>query len=89
MLGEYCVGERKGEKREEVRLMGCRVVVLQRGSALKKCKQAYPQDRHRVGRLVFAFGFVYVFVFVFKQTYPQDRHQSRRILGISTDWEDL
>ena len=26
VVGEYWLGERKGEEREEVRLMGCRVV---------------------------------------------------------------
>jgi hypothetical protein len=31
----------------------------------EKSKQAYPRDRNRVGRFVKAFGFVYVFVFMF------------------------
>jgi hypothetical protein len=35
--GEYCVGEGKGEERGGVRLMGGRVVVLQRSSVLREC----------------------------------------------------
>ena len=35
--GENCVGERKGEERQDVRLMGCRVVVMQGGTALREC----------------------------------------------------
>jgi hypothetical protein len=37
VLGEYCVGDRKGEEKGGARLIGSRVVVLQGGSLLKNC----------------------------------------------------